>query len=251
MTAAPDIAPERQSRASVSNDLCSATVRYVRLDALEARNPFVTDEGTDAYHTPPGPVPARLLALLEDIENDPELDYEIGDRTFGLAMNVLTRYCRCGDPLTDEKKRSDAVLGSLSLACKFNEVYTLEPLLPWALRNLVAYSKTSTVEAIKAMELEILREINWGLWELLPPDEARGHSEEGQGLCGPWDLGGQMAYSSQRRSRAARDDEHNAERDLAGEAETKRRKAVAEVERDVWRAIQKDATQVVRSPETE
>ena len=46
--------------------------------------PFVTDEGNDAYHTPPGPVPARLLALLEDIENDPELieiDYHIGDRT--------------------------------------------------------------------------------------------------------------------------------------------------------------------------
>ena len=84
---------------------------------------------------------------------------------------------------------------------------------------------------------------------MLPRDEARGRSEEG--LRDPWDLGGQMAYSSQRRSRAARDDEHNAERDLAVEAETKRRKAVAEVERDVWRAIQADATQVVRSPETE
>ena len=224
--------------------------RYVRLDAIETRNPIVTDEGTDAYHTPPGPVPTRLLTLLEDIENDPELDYEIGDRTFGLAMDVLTRYMRrCGDPLTDEKKRSDAVLGSLSLACKFNEVDTLDPLLPWKLHNLVAYSKTSTVEAIKAMELEILREIDWDLWELLSPDEARGRSEEG--LRDPWDLGGQMAYSSQRRSRAARDDEHNAERDLAVEAENKRRKAVAEVERDVWRAIRPDATQVVRSPETE
>ena len=98
------------------------------------------------------------------------------------------------------------------------------------------------------MELEILREINWDLWELLSPDEARGRSEEG--LRDPWDLGGQMAYSSQRRSRAARDDEHNAERDLAVEAENKRRKAVAEVERDVWRAIRPDATQV-RSPETD
>ena len=246
MPADPNTAPARQSRAWVSDDLCSATVRYVRLDAIETHNPFVTDEGTDAYHTPPGPVPARLLALLEVIEKD----YEIGDRTFGLAMNVLTRYMRrCGDPLTDEDKRSDVVLGSLSLACKFNEVDTLEPLLPWKVHNLVAYSKTSTVEAIKAMELEILREINWELWEMLPRDEARGRSEEG--LRDPWDLGGQMAYSSQRRSRAARDDEHNAERDLASEAETKRRKAVAEVERDVWRAIRPDATQVVRSPETE
>ena len=99
------------------------------------------------------------------------------------------------------------------------------------------------------MEWEIVDKIEWEIWELLTPDEAKGRSEEG--LRDPWDLGGQMAYSSQRRSRAARDDEHNAERDLAGEAETKRRKAVAEVERDVWRAIQKDATQVVRSPETE
>ena len=91
--------------------------------------------------------------------------------------------------------------------------------------------------------------IRWEIWELLRPDEARGRSEEG--LRDPWDLGGQMPYSSQRRSRAARDDEHNAERDLAVEAENKRRKAVAEVERDVWRAIRPDATQVVRSPEME
>lgn len=236
---APNTAP-RQSRAWVSDDLCSATVRYVRLDAIEARNPFVTDEGTDAYHTSPGPVPARLLALLEVIEKD----YEIGDRTFGLAMNVLTRYCRCGDPLTDEETRSDAVLGSFSLACKFIETASL-PLE----RLAVLSNKKSTKASIKAMELEILRAIRGEIWEMLPRDEARGRSEEG--LRDPWDLGGQMAYSSQRRSRAARDDEHNAERDRAGEAETKRRKAVAEVERDVWRAIQKDATQVVRSPETE
>jgi len=245
MTAAPDIAPERQSRASVSNDLCSATVRYVRLDAIEARNPFVTDEGNDTYQTQPGPVPARLLALLEVIEKD----YEIGDRTFGLAMNVLTRYMRrCGDPLTDEDKRSDAVLGSFSLACKFNETaqITHKDLADISYR----YSKsTSTASSIAAMEWEIVDKIEWEIWEMLPRDEARGRSEEG--LRDPWDLGGQMAYSSQRRSRAARDDEHNAERDLAGEAETKRRKAVAEVERDVWRAIQADATQVVRSPETE
>ena len=41
MTAAPDIAPERQSRASVSNDLCSSTVRYVRLDAIEVGLTFL------------------------------------------------------------------------------------------------------------------------------------------------------------------------------------------------------------------
>ena len=149
MTAAPDIAPERQSRASVSNDLCSATVRYVRLEAIEARNPFVTDEGTDAYHTPPGPVPARLLALLEDIENDPKLtgvDYHIGDRTFGLAMNVLTGYiASCGDPLTDEDKRSDAVLGSFSLACKFIETASL-PLE----RLAVLSNKKSTKASIES-----------------------------------------------------------------------------------------------------
>ena len=91
-----DMTAPRQSRAWVSDDLCSATVRYVRLDAIEARNPIVTDEGTDADHTPPGPVPARLLALLEDIENDPKLtgvDYHIGDRTFGLAMIVRLQPC--------------------------------------------------------------------------------------------------------------------------------------------------------------
>ena len=218
--------PARQPRASVSDDLCSATVRYVRLDAIEARNPFVTDEGTDAYHTPPGPVPARLLTLLEDIENDPELDYEIGDRTFGLAMDVLTRYMRrCGDPLTDEKKRSDAVLGSFSLACKFNETASLtHQLLADFSYSEVDCDFLSTASSIAAMEWEIVAAIRWEIWELLRPDEARGRSEEG--LRDPWDLGGQMPYSSQRRSRAARDDEHNAERDLAGEAETKRRKAL-------------------------
>mmetsp|Transcript_31350 Transcript_31350/g.104743 ORF Transcript_31350/g.104743 Transcript_31350/m.104743 type:complete len:247 (-) Transcript_31350:148-888(-) len=246
MSAAPDTAPTWQPRASVSDDLCIATVRYVRLDATH--NPFATDEGTDAYHISPGPVPARLLALLENIENDPKLHYEIGDRTFGLAMDVLTRYIRRGDPLTDEKKRSDAVLGSFSLACKFNETAPLTLKQLADISHRVRFSESTTASSIAAMEWKILAAINWELWELLRPDEARGRSEEG--LRDPWDLGGQMPYSSQRRSRAARDDEHNAERDLANEAENKRRKAVAEVERDVWRAIQADATQV-RSPETE
>ena len=194
-------------------------------------------------------MPARLLELLEDIENNHEVDYEIGDRTFGLAMYVLTRYCRCGDPLTDEKKRSDAVPGSFSLACKFNETASLTLKELADISHRVGFSKSATASSIAAMEWEIVAAIRWEIWELLRPDEARGRSEEG--LRDPWDLGGQMPYSSQRRSRAARDDEHNAERDLADEAETKRRKAVAEVERDVWRAIRPDATQVIRSPETE